>query len=63
LKTELWRVSLQSGELLKLELAADGMRDNCLHPDGPHIAFTSVQDRDEVRVMENFLPASQIPKK
>jgi Tol biopolymer transport system component len=58
LKTELWRISVQGGEPRKLELAAEGMRELCLHPDGRHIAFTAGQDRSEVWVMENFLPVA-----
>ena len=55
-KTELWLVSAQGGEPRKLELAAEGMTDICLHPDGRRVAFTSVQNRDEVWILENFLP-------
>jgi len=55
-KTELWLVPVQSGEPRKLELAREGMIDICLHPDGRHVAFTSVQNRDGVWVLENFLP-------
>ena len=62
-KTELWLISVQGGEPRKLELAADGMRDVCIHPDGRHIAFTEVKNRDEVWVLENFLPAPQAAKK
>jgi len=62
-KTELWLISAQGGEPRKLELAADGMRDICIHPDGRHIAFTEVKNRDEVWVLENFLPAPQAAKK
>jgi Tol biopolymer transport system component len=62
-KTELWLISVQGGEPRKLELAADGMRDVCIHPDGRHIAFASVQNRDEIWVLENFLPAPQAAKK
>jgi len=57
-KTELWSVSVQGGEPRKLELAAEGMRDVCVHPGGRHIAFTAGQDRSEVWVMENFLPVA-----
>ncbi len=57
-KTELWQISVQGGEPRKLELAADGMRDVCVHPDGRHIAFTAGQDTSEVWVMENFLPVA-----
>ena len=62
-KTELWLVSVQGGEPRRLELAADGMIDICLHPDGRHIAFTEVKDRNGVWVLENFLPAPQAAKK
>jgi len=57
-KTELWRISVQGGEPQKLELAAEGMRDLCVHPDGRHIAFTAGHDTSEVWVMENFLPVA-----
>jgi len=56
-KTELWLISVQGGEPRRLELAAEGMRDVCIHPDGRHIAFTEVKSRNEVWVLENFLPA------
>lgn len=62
-KTELWLISVQGGEARRLELAAEGMSDLCIHPDGRHIAFTSVQDREEVWVLKNFLPAPQAAKK
>ncbi|MGB7294177.1 MAG: hypothetical protein WBC70_01180 [Candidatus Aminicenantales bacterium] len=62
-KTELWLVSVQGGEPRRLELAAEGMRDICLHLDGRQIAFTSVQNRDGIWVLENFLPAPQAAKK
>ncbi len=61
-KTELWFVSIKGGESRRLELAAEGMVDICLHPDGRHIAFTEVKDRDGVWVLENFLPVRKIIK-
>jgi Tol biopolymer transport system component len=61
-KTELWSISVQGGEPRKLELTADGMRDICLHPDGRHIAYTEVKNRDEVWVLENFLPSAKTAK-
>jgi Tol biopolymer transport system component len=62
-KTELWLISVQGGEPRRLELASEGMSDVCIHPDGRHIAFTEVKNRDEVWVLENFLPAPQAAKK
>jgi Tol biopolymer transport system component len=54
-KSELWLISVHGGEPRKLELAAVGIRDVCIHPDGRHIAFTETKNRDEVWVLENFL--------
>ena len=62
-KTELWSISVRGGEPRKLELAAEGMIDISIHPDGRHIAFTEVKNRDEFWVLENFLPAPQGAKK
>ena len=62
-KTELWLVSAKGGEPRRLELAAEGMRDIVLNPDGRHIAFTSGQNRDGIWVLENIVPASQAAKK
>jgi Tol biopolymer transport system component len=62
-KTELWSISVQGGEPRKLELAAEGVIDISIHPDGRHIAFTSVQNRDEIWALENFLPPATIQKK
>ena len=61
-ETELWMISVQGGKPRRLDLAAEGMSDVCIHPDGRHIAFTSVQDRDEVWVLENFLPPAKAAK-
>ena len=61
-KTELWLISVRGGEPRRLELAAEGMSDVCIHPDGRHIAFTEVKNRDEVWVLENFLPAPKVVK-
>jgi Tol biopolymer transport system component len=55
-KTELWLIPLQGGEPRKLDLTAENMGEMSVHPDGRHIAFTAGQDKQEVWVMENFLP-------
>jgi Tol biopolymer transport system component len=56
-KTQLWLTPVQGGEPRKLDLAVQGMRDMCVHPDGRHIAFAGAVSRNEVWVMENFLPS------
>ena len=58
-KAGLWLISVRGGEPRKLELTAEGLRDVSIHPDGRHIAFTAVQGRSEVWVMENFLPQTK----
>jgi len=55
-KADLWLVSVRGGQPRKLDLTAEGLRDVSIHPDGRHIAFTAVQERSEIWVMENFLP-------
>lgn len=55
--SEIWRIPVQGGTPLKLDLSVAGMEDFALHPDNRHFAF-SVNDgtREELWVMENFLP-------
>jgi Tol biopolymer transport system component len=55
-KTELWMISVEGGDPRKLDLTAKNMRDLRAHPDGRHIAFTSMGDKSEIWAMENFLP-------
>ena len=58
-KTELWLVPVQGGEPRRLELAAEAIRELCVHPDGRHIAYTAGKDRLEVWALENFLPRAR----
>lgn len=57
--SELWLVPVEGGEPRKVDLAATGMREVRVHPDGRHVAFTAGADRSEVWVLENFLPATK----
>jgi Tol biopolymer transport system component len=56
-KWDLWRVPVDGGEA---QMLGSGMRcdDPSMHPDGQHIAFSSISGTSfsEVWVMENFLP-------
>jgi Tol biopolymer transport system component len=61
-KTELWRIPLQGGEPRKLDLTAENMRELSVHPDGRRVVFTAGQDKQEVWVMENFLPTLKASK-
>ena len=61
-RTELWRIPVQGGEPRRLDLTAENMRELRIHPDGRRIAFTAGQDKQEVWVMENFLPALKAAK-
>lgn len=55
--SEIWRIPVQGGTPLKLNLSIAGMGDFAVHPDNRHFAY-SVNDgtREELWVMENFLP-------
>ncbi|HEX4946336.1 MAG TPA: hypothetical protein VFZ34_06730, partial [Blastocatellia bacterium] len=59
---ELWQLSIADGKAKRLELAMDELRDIDLHPDGRQIAFNIFKNRNEIWVMENFLPAAQSRK-
>ena len=56
---DLYRVSVEGGEGQKIDLAMARFRHLSVHPDGRHIAFSSMganPEQPEVWVMENFLP-------
>jgi Tol biopolymer transport system component len=55
--SEIWRIPVQGGTPLKLDLSIAGMENFALHPDNRHFAY-SVNDgtKQELWVMENFLP-------
>ena len=57
-KTQLLAISPRGGEPHALGLAMDFVREVSFHPDGHHIAFAASagKNRNEVWVMENFLP-------
>ena len=59
---ELWRISKEGGKPVKYPLAADGMVDLSIHPDGQQIAFKSWRYSSEIWVMENFLPEENASK-
>lgn len=52
----LWRIPTEGGEPQKLGLAREGLRNLRVHPNGRRIAFTAGHFKNEVWVMENFLP-------
>src|SRR5262245_10449300 len=53
---EIWCVSLEGGQPLKMAIPADWQGSLRVHPDGRRIAFTAGNTRSEVWVMEKFLP-------
>ena len=53
---ELWRVSSGGGEAVQLPLAARGMENLRIHPDGKKVSFNTIAHTQETYVMENFLP-------
>jgi Tol biopolymer transport system component len=61
-KWEVWRISVDSGQMLKTGLETPTVIDNLsAHPDGKRLAFehwgSKRESPPEVWVMENFLPA------
>jgi Tol biopolymer transport system component len=62
LTPELWRISVEGGALQKVGLATQNGGRLAIHPDGRQIAFTAGEVKEEVWVMENFLPALQAGK-
>jgi Tol biopolymer transport system component len=58
--SELWRIPVQGGTPLKLDLSIAGMQDFALHPDNRRFAFSvSEGTRTELWVLENFLPGPE----
>jgi Tol biopolymer transport system component len=55
-RQELWRIPSAGGEPVRFDLAADGMANLDIHPDGRRITFNSGRVGEDVWVMENFLP-------
>ncbi len=60
---ELWRVPAGGGEARRAGLSMLDLRNLRLHPDGRRVVFTSGQNKGELWVMENFLPAAQTAAK
>ncbi|HSE97868.1 MAG TPA: hypothetical protein VLD57_06310, partial [Blastocatellia bacterium] len=66
-KSELWQLSVATGEARKTGLEMNGtsneaFRTLAMHPDGRRIAFVSGDVDPEVWVMENFLPGVEAKK-
>ncbi len=62
---QLWRLSLDSGELELLEMSASNYKEHLsAHPDGKRVAFSNGPlGGAEIWVMENFLPVNDPAKK
>jgi Tol biopolymer transport system component len=55
--SELWRIPVQGGTPLRLDLSVRGMQHFALHPDNRHFAFSVDQGtKTELWVLQNFLP-------
>jgi Tol biopolymer transport system component len=55
--SEIWRIPVQGGTPLKLELSIAGMESIALHPDNRRIAYSVNEGtKTELWVLENFLP-------
>ncbi len=62
---DLYRVSAETGEAQKIDLSMAQLRQFSVHPEGRHIAFSSMganPEQSQVWVMENFLPKDKTRK-
>jgi Tol biopolymer transport system component len=58
--SEIWRIPVQGGAPLKLDLAVKGMGNFALHPDNRRFAFSVDEGtKTELWVLENFLPPAK----
>lgn len=61
--SEIWRVPVQGGTPLKLDLAIAGMQNFALHPDNRRFAYSVNEGtKTELWVLENFLPTRKAVK-
>jgi Tol biopolymer transport system component len=61
--SEIWRIPVQGGSPLKLDLSVAGMQEFALHPDNRRFAFSVNEGtRNELWVMEHFLPPLKTAK-
>ena len=60
-RLEHWRVPLAGGEPIKLNVNLGDYRVS-VHPDGRQVAYSTGENRYEVWVLENFLPAASVKK-
>jgi Tol biopolymer transport system component len=62
-QTELWLVPIDGGQPRKIDIGATQFETPvAVHPDGRQIAYTSGERKQEVWVLENFLPALNAKK-
>jgi hypothetical protein len=55
--SEIWRIPVQGGTPLRLDLSIAGMQNFALHPDSRRFAFSVDEGtKTELWVLENFLP-------
>jgi len=53
---EVWRIAAEGHEAVSTELSVKGLRGLRFRRDGRRVAFASGDYREEVWVLENFLP-------
>jgi Tol biopolymer transport system component len=56
LTPELWQISVDGGAPQQVGLTTQTRGTLAIHPDGRQVAFTAGEAKEEVWVMENFLP-------
>ena len=61
--TRVWRIPVDGGEAVALELEIERPRDLRLHPDGRRVAFTARKEVEELRTMTGILPKVKASRK
>ncbi|MBI4471903.1 MAG: PD40 domain-containing protein [Acidobacteria bacterium] len=57
--SSIWRIAPHGGKPEPLGLIMEGLSSLRIHPDGRRIAFSGGTNKNEIWVMENFLPGSK----
>jgi Tol biopolymer transport system component len=61
-KSEMWQIPAEGGEPQAVGLLASELTQISIHPDGKRMAYSTSENRSEMWVMENFLPADKAKK-
>ena len=61
-KTELWRIPIAKGQPQKIDIGTNQFSNLQVSPDGRHVAYESGDSKQEIWMLENFLPLAKANK-